>query len=334
MFLIEADNVNDAYYSALALIDTEGFTDESRNGLVLKFPGPLVTKYQFSHERVLFDAARDANPFLHLFEAMWMLSGSNDAQWIGQFGPNLLNFSDDGKTLHGAYGHRWREHFKVDQITGAIDELIRDPRSRRVVISMWDPYIDPPVAAAGGKDVPCNTQIYLNVRPDNTLSMTVCNRSNDLIWGLYGANAVHMSILHEYIALAVGIPMGDLVTISNDAHVYEKHFPLIKNTKPLDNPYQLLFSSLNTEPLWNRGGMMKETRADFDADVRKFIADPFQLENNFNTQYFRQTVSRMARTWSLHKSKMRESALAMADQIEAEDWKKAVKEWLGRRYAS
>ena len=53
------------------------------------------------------------------------------------------------------------------------------------------------------KDLPCNTHVYFSIR-EGFLDMTVCNRSNDLIWGCCGANAVHMSFLQEYVATMWG----------------------------------------------------------------------------------------------------------------------------------
>ena len=50
--------------------------------------------------------------------------------------------------------------------------------------------------------------------------MTVCNRSIDVLWGTYGANVVHMSILQEYIANRVGVPVGPYYQISDSYHVY------------------------------------------------------------------------------------------------------------------
>ena len=57
------------------------------------------------------------------------------------------------------------------------------------------------------KDLPCNTHVYFSIR-DGFLDMTVCNRSNDLIWGCCGANAVHMSYLQEYVAIMCGVDIG------------------------------------------------------------------------------------------------------------------------------
>lgn len=332
MLTINAQNVNDAYRKGLLLIDQNGFQSDSRNGKVLKFGEPVATVYEYPHERVLFDTARDANPFFHLFEAIWMLGGHNDVEFPAKFAAHIRTFSDDGETLHGAYGWRWRNHFKVDQINLAIYELMRDPFTRRVVLSMWDPYVDPPVAQAGGKDVPCNTHVYFNVRPENAdLSMTVCNRSNDMIWGAYGANVVHMSILQEYVALASGLPIGEYTQISNDLHVYERHFPLVSREKmfqegpnPYDDPSVIDFS-----PLWSP--TIGETKDHFDADVKMFLGDPNSKMNDYRTRFFARTVQEMYKTWKLHKAGFHESALQNVEQIEAKDWREAARQWVARR---
>lgn len=326
MLVIKADNVTHAYNQGRVLIKDQGRLAESRNGKVLKFPYPVATAYTYPQERVLFDPVRDANPFLHLFEAIWMLAGRNDVDWIGQFASQMYAYSDDGKTLHGAYGHRWRQHFGVDQINQAIFDLYADKGTRRVVVGMWDPYIDGKVAQVGGKDVPCNTQIYFNVRPDGELDMTVSNRSNDMIWGAYGANAVHMSILHEYVALSAGLPMGAYYQFSNDLHVYEKHFNLLD--LPAAPDFYAEFSHRSKqpfEPLFIFG--QKEV---FDKDVEDFVADPWG-QVNYRTEFFRTTVGPMARAWKLHKAKFHTSAVDVAGQIEAEDWRKAATEWIARR---
>lgn len=337
MYLIKATNLTDAYYQGLALIDKEGYLADSRNGKVLKFPRPVVTSYEYPKEHVLFDAARDANPFFHMFEAMWMLGGSNNVAFVGQFAKQMYSYSDDGKTLHGAYGHRWRNHFKVDQLDLAIYELTKNPLSRRVVLGMWDPYIDPLVAEAGGKDVPCNTQVFFNTRPNGELDMTVTNRSNDMIWGAYGANAVHMSILHEYVALAVGLPLGVYYQVSNDLHVYEPHFALVKShTDVWGNPYEQDergFVKTDFQPLWDpmHGGRGNNDRASFDSDVKTFLSDPSSKANEYKTQWFSLTVERMAQAWRLKKAGFYASALEVASQIEAEDWRLACEQWLQRR---
>lgn len=324
MLVIRAENVNDAYDQAMYRIGMEGVQMDSRNGPVRKFPYPVVTEYKLPIERVLFDSDRDANPFFHLFESIWMLAGRNDIEFLKKFNSTIGQFSDDGETLHGAYGHRWRNHFNYDQLDLVIKSLVMDRNTRRAVLAMWDPYIDPDVAALGGKDVPCNTHVYFNVRPDGYLDMTVCNRSNDMVWGCYGANAVHMSILHEYIALATGLPMGFYYQISNDLHVYEKHWGLIKGAKSDEvSPYDVLDAHV---PLL--AGI--ETPAMFDYDVTTFLMDPYTTDT-YRTHWFRGTIRPMALAHAAFKSNRPEAALVLAAQIEAEDWRSGCQNWLDRR---
>lgn len=328
MLVIKARNVNDAYADALYRVKLEGVITSSRNGLVKLFDGPVVTSYARPFERVLFDPKRDANPFFHLFESIWMLGGRKDIKFLQQFNSTIGQFSDDGETLHGAYGHRWKKHFgEEDQLDRVIQELTADPSTRRCVVSMWDPYIDPAVAAAGGKDVPCNTQVYFRVRPNGHIDMTVTNRSNDMIWGCYGANAVHMSILHEYVASCVGRPVGTYYQFSNDLHVYEKHFDLI--TVPGDglNPYEDL---QEPQPLFCDEGLGMETQGMFDFDTNMFLGDPYN-PSSYRTKWFDRTVKLMALSHAAYKTGRPEAALMLADQIESMDWRVACTEWLQRR---
>jgi len=50
--------------------------------------------------------------------------------------------------------------------------------------------------------------------------MVVFNRSNDMVWGCYGANAVHFSFLHEFIGRSTGLPLGTYTQVSVNLHAY------------------------------------------------------------------------------------------------------------------
>ena len=110
----------------------------SRNGSTLESNEPVVTVYLHPWERVLFDKDRDANPFFHLIESIWMLAGSQELHPLTYFNSGMSNFSDDGENLNGAYGYRWINKFGFDQIQMIIELLERDPESRRAVLQMWD----------------------------------------------------------------------------------------------------------------------------------------------------------------------------------------------------
>lgn len=229
MLVLKPSCPDEALALALKELESNHIHTNSRNGAVLRFPTPVTTVWSQPANRIMWSANRDCNPMFHYAEAFWMLAGRNDVATVAKLSPNMLNYSDNQETLWGAYGFRWREHFGIDQISLIIDELKSNPTSRRCVLQMWDGQYfvgtsdlqnsDLIVATSGGKDVPCNTSIYFDPQ-DGVLNMTVCNRSNDMVFGAYGANVVHMSILHEYVAAQIGMQLGTYYQISNNLHLY------------------------------------------------------------------------------------------------------------------
>src|SRR4029077_606773 len=109
--MLKARNVNDDYKLGLWWLREKGRVEDSRNGKVKVMPHPVITQYDCPMERILFDAARDANPFFHLAECIWMMAGSKHLDFIEYFNQRMAEFSDDRQTLNGAYGHRLRKHF-------------------------------------------------------------------------------------------------------------------------------------------------------------------------------------------------------------------------------
>lgn len=231
MQVIRVRNVNHALPQGLALLAQSGIKEDSRNGPVLRAPEPVTTVYSRPLERVLFSKHRDANPFFHMFEGLWMLAGSNDISKLTPFVSRMAEFSDDGKTQWGAYGYRWRRFFGTDQLIEVVELLRASPNTRRAVLSMWAPMGDlVPLGAEGGpqsKDVPCNTHIYFGIT-NGALDMTVLCRSNDVVWGAYGANAAHFAFLLEFVAYAVGVPAGRMFQVSNNFHIYSERTDVVK----------------------------------------------------------------------------------------------------------
>ena len=335
MLVIEADNVNEALTTALQHLSDQHQVVKTRNGEAKMFVSPVTTAYYQPQQRVLLSPVRDANPFFHLFESIWMIGGRNDVAFLSAFNSTIGQFSDDGKILHGAYGQRWRHHFGGDQLGAVINQLRANPYDRRIVLSMWDPYIDPAVAEAGGKDVPCNTQVLFSYKVD-MLDMTVFNRSNDIIWGCYGANAVHMSFLHEYVATAAGLDLGVYYQISNNLHLYERHYTLaaqlLEEYDPqVPDPYEPAGGKF-TEAGYSHSYLFPPGKVeDFDADVALFLTDPF-APVRYKTKFFSETASRMAKAFYMHKCNQKDAASAMAREIAEVDWRIACLEWLDRRH--
>lgn len=221
MHVIEARNVNDALYLGIEHLSKVGIRRDSRNGPVKIAPTPVTTVYQRPLERVVLWPERDANPFFHLYESLWMLAGRRDVAPLARYAKQMLEYSDDGKTLHGAYGYRWRHYFNHDQLKLIAEALQKNPDDRRQVLQMWSAELD---LGRTGKDVPCNVMATFQINTEGTLDLTVFCRSNDIIWGAYGANAVHFSFLLEYMALWVGVPVGRLYQVSVNWHAYLEVF--------------------------------------------------------------------------------------------------------------
>lgn len=218
MHVIRASNVNTALVLGLRHLIERGAEHDTRAGVALTAPEPVTTMYERPRERVLLAPWRDANPFLHLYESLWMLAGRRDVAPLQRIVKRFASFSDDGTTLRDAYGHRWRRHFGYDQLQHVIGELRSNPKSRRVVLQMWDAREDLG-RHSSVRAVPCNLLATFRVRQGD-LDMSVHCRSNDALWGAYGANAVHFSILQEYVAAAIGAGVGAYWQVSDDFHAY------------------------------------------------------------------------------------------------------------------
>lgn len=237
MKVIEARNVHEALPKALWLLEQCRIGCASRNGPVYKAPCPVSTVYHRPYERVVFWSQRDANPFFHLYESLWMLAGRRDLAPLTRYVSDFGKFSDDGETLHGAYGARWRRypdadrslsdtHMTADQLDVIAERLRADPDDRRCVLQMWDARFD---LGTHGKDVPCNTVATFQRRGDGALDLVVFCRSNDILWGAYGANAVHFSMLQEYMALWIGCAVGSYTQISVNWHAYLNQLEKMKD---------------------------------------------------------------------------------------------------------
>lgn len=340
MKVIHARNVNEALLLGLHALKDEGVDRDSRNGPVTLFPGPVTTVYTKPQERVVFFPERDANPFFHLMESLWMLAGRRDVFWVSQFAASIANYTDDGVNFHGAYGYRWRNHFvtHIEGASGCVEEvgvidqletianlLRNNPDDRRVVLQMWDAVSD---LGMEGKDFPCNLMATFRINPYGKLDMTVFNRSNDMIWGAYGANAVHFSVLQEVMAAWIGVPMGHYWQISTNFHGYhatlDKHKALLGLSAGFDD-YTL--GQVEAAPIVN-------TAIDiWFQDLEMFMDEGPVM--GFRDPFFKKTVSPMWNAWFAWKDKDNpnrvEKAIGLAKTIHSSDWRKACVEWLERR---
>lgn len=361
------NDVNDAFNSMIESINNgriETIKTASKNGPVLQIPEPVTITYLNPRQRVLFNPGRDCNPFFHLYESLWMLAGRNDVAPLKTYASKIDQFSDDGVTFNGAYGYRWRHHeeefFGMDtettwkrnslnQLNIIINHLKRKPESRRVVLQMWN-VEDDLLKIDSSKDVCCNTAIYFSIRTTKELNdrynnledaaangfedqhvkvldMTVTNRSNDIVWGMFGANAVHFSFLQEYVACALGIEVGYYHQFSNNAHIYTESNSGFHPEKWLANGLEGMHE--HSTPKLFKGDYKK-----FDEENQRFVEDfsrPSDTAVTYYNRFLNGTAKPMMLAFHYHKAKNPEFAVHWVDRVESPDWRKAATEWIGRR---
>lgn len=337
MIVIRGRNVQQILPESMHQLRVQGIERDSRNGPVIMFPEPVTTVYERPAERVMFWPEREANPFFHLIESLWMLAGMNDVETVAAIVNNMRNYSDDGVTFHGAYGYRWRYHFGFDQIPVIIDALKANKDCRRQVLSMWDARVD---LGRQGKDLPCNLQAIFQIAPDGRLDMTVTNRSNDMVWGAYGANAVHFSYLHEFMARSIGVPQGIYRQFSANFHTYKEQLGKVAGLA------DVAYDGLTPRDLWAHDPYQNETVEPFPLmtvpmeewmdDLSMFFSDPFAV--GFRDPFFRRVAIPMYKALRAFKdvgdTERYDHALIELDAVKATDWQVAAVEWIMRRKAA
>ncbi|GBD87624.1 thymidylate synthase 2 [bacterium BMS3Abin03] len=164
------------------------------------------------------------NSLLH--EVLWYLSGENHIRNLRKHTKIWDAWADEDGNLETAYGYYWR-HFpsaqknksgewevhEVDQIRYVIDEIKRNPNSRRLIVTAWEPG-----NATTSKLPPCHYTYAFNVN-NGKLNCHLTQRSGDIALGI-PFNLAAYSLLTQIIAQQVGLELGEFAHTIIDAHIY------------------------------------------------------------------------------------------------------------------
>jgi thymidylate synthase len=312
-----------------------GMCEKTRLGDVLASPDPVAIVYHNPKQHVLLNPIRDANPFFHLMEAMWMLAGREDGAFLDHYIKDFSKrFGHDG-VIMDAYGYRWRHGLLFDQLNEIVSQLSKDPTTRQCVLQMWGAYHAPDLLSKFSK--PCNLVATFRIW-NKKLDMTVFNRSNDLIWGCCGANAVHFPILQEYIAGKLEREIGNYWQISTNLHLYKEHIEMMMKRMTHfgeETLAQLLTDDSKyegTQPL-----IMQPLKFDKELyETMELIDDLHRnieiYRGNISNRFLCDTVLPMAMAHQYYKNKDYDNAYQHIAMVTAKDWHEAGKQWLDRRY--
>jgi thymidylate synthase len=318
MLTINGNNVNDIFPRGLKLLNEEGVFRPSRNGPTIEIMEPISVRYNYPDERVLFEPLRDSNPFFSLFESLWMLAGRSDVAFLDQYNSQMKQYSDDGKRFNAAYGQRLRSAFGIDQLEAVIQRLRKNPDDRQAVLQIWDVND----LEKETKDRACNLVITPRIRKGK-LDWTVFNRSNDYIYGMLGANAVHMSVIQEYVARMVGVPMGSYEQISNCMHVYTKLTPHWERLKDLPLETNCPYKSAKVTPF-----PLITNKESWMSDLYTWMDQPWSGVQ-YVDPFFEHVTKPMAIAHKAHKDN--NNGLKYIGAIKASDWRLACEQWLAKR---
>lgn len=216
----------DVYKNILIDLFKDGEENAPRGMKTIEFKEPVSIVIEDMRKYIIPSAAR--KPLLAFWEAefLWMLKGSNELEHIANYLPMWRMFTDDDKTLNGAYGHRlinWEGRKNiVNQFEEVYKKLKNDINSRQAVMVMYNPEKD----FKPTKDVPCNNLIQFYVR-DKKLCTTIYARSQDIINGTFYDIGV-LSHFAQLIAGRLGLEVGSHTHICNSLHIYERDFDKAK----------------------------------------------------------------------------------------------------------
>jgi len=156
------------------------------------------------------------------YELLWFLRGESNVRWLQEHGVTIWDeWADASGELGPVYGVQWRSWptpsgETIDQITQVVDEIRRNPDSRRLIVSAWNPADIPRMALA-----PCHAFFQFYVA-DGRLSCQLYQRSADLFLGV-PFNIASYALLTHMVAQQTGLGVGDFVWTGGDCHIYDNH---------------------------------------------------------------------------------------------------------------
>ena len=210
-----------AYHDLLRHVLAEGARKSDRTGTGTISVFGYQMRFDLSEGFPLVTTKR-----LHLksivHELLWFLQGDTNIGYLKQHGVSIWDeWADARGDLGPVYGHQWRSWEGADgrthdQISWVVDEIRRNPDSRRLIVSAWN------VADLDKmKLAPCHCLFQFYVA-EGRLSCQLYQRSADIFLGV-PFNIASYALLTHMMAQACGLQAGDFVHSFGDAHLYLNH---------------------------------------------------------------------------------------------------------------
>ena len=157
-----------------------------------------------------------------IHELLWFLRGDTNVNYLNDHGVSIWNeWADENGDLGPVYGKQWRswparDGSSIDQIAKVVGEIRRNPNSRRLIITAWNPADVDKMALP-----PCHCLFQFNVA-DGVLSCQLYQRSADIFLGV-PFNIASYALLTVAMAQVTGYKPGEFIHSIGDAHLYLNH---------------------------------------------------------------------------------------------------------------
>ena len=157
-----------------------------------------------------------------IYELLWFLRGDTNIQYLHDHNVTIWDeWADENGDLGPVYGKQWRsweapDGRVIDQITSLIEQIKRNPDSRRLMVSAWNPADVDQMALP-----PCHTMFQFYVS-NGELSCQLYQRSADVFLGV-PFNIASYALLTMMVAQVCGLKAKDFVHTFGDAHIYSNH---------------------------------------------------------------------------------------------------------------
>ncbi len=163
-----------------------------------------------------------------IYELLWFLNGDTNVKYLQDNGVRIWNEWADPQTgdLGHIYGYQWRSWPSynggfIDQIQQAVDDILHNPDSRRIIVSAWN------VADLDNMNLPPCHAFFQFYVADGRLSLQLYQRSADTFLGV-PFNIASYALLLMMMAQVTGLRPGDFVHTLGDTHIYNNHLEQVK----------------------------------------------------------------------------------------------------------
>jgi len=172
-----------------------------------------------------------------IHELLWFLKGDTNIKYLQDNGVKIWDgWADKNGDLGPVYGSQWRNwnNDNIDQISSLIEMIKKNPKSRRMIVSAWNPSVLPDTSISFDENIkngkaalpPCHAFFQFYVA-NGKLSCQLYQRSADIFLGV-PFNIASYSLFTHMVANVCKLKVGDFIHTFGDAHIYTNHFDQVK----------------------------------------------------------------------------------------------------------